>query len=159
MRGVGAGLPDLGWERRAVPDLARVDAAVGEVAAGCVDVGDDRPALGRAGRGRRQPSAERDRGGRARGRELDDAKAVQRGHVVVEPPAQPLVKLLGPVDAGHRDDLHLQMHVDRPGGRVAAGAITACFGGAHACLLERFLQVVARARSGRARRARKTRHG
>jgi len=78
------------------------------------------------------------------GGELDDAKAVQGGHVGVEPPAQPLVKLLGPVDAGHRDDLHLQVHVDRPGGRVATGVITACFGGAHACLLERFLQVVAR---------------
>ena len=77
------------------------------------------------------------------GGELDDAKAVQGGHVGVEPPAQPLVKLLGPVDAGHRDDLHLQVHVDRPGGRVATGVITACFGGAHACLLERFLQVVA----------------
>jgi hypothetical protein len=32
VRGVGAGLPGLGWERRAVPDLARVDAAADQVA-------------------------------------------------------------------------------------------------------------------------------
>jgi len=43
MRGVGAGLPGLGWERRAVPDLARVDAAAGQFVTGRLDVGDDQP--------------------------------------------------------------------------------------------------------------------
>ncbi len=64
---------------------------------------------------------------------LDVAKAGQRGGVVVEPPAQPLVELLGPVDVGHRDDLDLELHVDLPDGRVAARV--RYLGGAHACLL------------------------
>jgi hypothetical protein len=71
---------------------------------GRFDVGDDQPSLGRAGRGRREPCAERDRSTGARGGELDDAKAVKRGEVVVEPPAQALVELLGSVEVGHGDD-------------------------------------------------------
>jgi hypothetical protein len=67
------------------------------------------------------------------GGELNDAKAVHRGDVVVEPPAQVLVELLGSVDVGHGDDLDLEVHVDLPGGRVAAGVVY--FGGAHGCLL------------------------
>jgi hypothetical protein len=67
------------------------------------------------------------------GGELDDAKAVQRGDVVVEPPAQALVELLGSVDVGHGDDLDLEVHVDLPDGRVAAGVVY--FGGAQGCLL------------------------
>src|SRR6516165_5608044 len=74
--GVGAGLPCLDRVRRAVPDLAGVDAAAGQVVAGRYDVGDDQPPLGRAGSGRRDSLAERDRGGGARGGELDDAKAL-----------------------------------------------------------------------------------
>jgi hypothetical protein len=58
--GVGARLACLGGERRAVPDLAGVDAAVGEVVVGRFDVGDDQPALGRTGRGRRDSGAEVD---------------------------------------------------------------------------------------------------
>ena len=54
------------------------------------------------------------------GSELDDAKAVQRRVVAVEPPAQTLVELLGSVDVGHRDDLDLEVHVDLRGGRGAA---------------------------------------
>src|SRR5262249_42943006 len=92
---VRAGLPCLDRERRAVPDVAGVDAAAGEFVVGRYDVGDGEPPLGRARRGRGESLAERDRGGGARGGELDDAKARQRGIVGVEPPAQALVKLLG----------------------------------------------------------------
>jgi hypothetical protein len=91
------------------------------------------PPFGRARRGRGEPGAERDRDAGARGRELDDAKAVEGGVVGVEPPAQALVELLGPVDVGYRDDLDLQVHVDRPGGRAVARVVY--FGGAHGCLL------------------------
>src|ERR1039457_3352020 len=130
---VGTGLPSFGGKRRAVPDLARVEATAGEFVMGRFDVGDDQPPLGRARRGRRESRAERDRGRGARGGELDDAKAVKRGDVVVEPPAQALVELLGSVDVGHGDDLDLEVHVDLPDGRVAAGVVY--FGGAHGCLL------------------------
>jgi hypothetical protein len=86
---------------------------------GRFDVGDDQPALGRARGGGRESGAEGDRGRGAGWRELDDAKAVQGGRIVVEAPAQALVELLGPVDVGHRDDLDLKFHVDLPGGRMA----------------------------------------
>jgi hypothetical protein len=82
--GVGAGLACLGRERRAVPDLTRVDAAADKVGVGRFDVGDDQPALGRAGCGRGEAGAEGDRGRGAGGRELDDAQALQRGGVIVE---------------------------------------------------------------------------
>src|SRR5215471_8422018 len=121
--GVRAGLPCLDRERRAVPDVAGVDAMAGEFVMGRHDVGDDQPPLGRAWRRRRESQAERDRGGGARGRELDDAKAGQRGVVGVEPPAQALVELLGSVDIGYGDDIDLEVHVD------------------HVCLLERFLKL------------------
>src|SRR5205085_3154268 len=84
------------------------------------DVGDDQPSLGRAGRGGRESLAERDRGTRAWGCELDDAKALQRGGVVVEPPTQALIELLGSVNVRHGDDLDLELHVDPPDARVAA---------------------------------------
>ena len=74
--GVGARLPCLDRERRAVPDIAGVDATAGEFVVGRYDVGDGQPALGRARRGRGESGAERDRGPGARGRELDDAKAL-----------------------------------------------------------------------------------
>ena len=131
--GVDAGLPRLDGERRAVPHVAHVDAAADEFVMGRFDVGDDQPRHGRARRGRRESLAERDRGPRARGRELDDAKAVQRGDVVVEPPTQALVELLGSVDVGHGDDVDLELHVDLPDARVAARGL--CFGGAHVNLL------------------------
>src|SRR5215469_13979030 len=121
--GVGAGLPCLRRERRAVPDLTRVDTTADKFAVGGYDVGDGQPPLGRARRGRRESLAERDRGRGARGRELDDAKAVQRGVVAVEPPTQALVELLGSVDVGYGDDVDLEVHID------------------HVCLLERFLQL------------------
>ena len=33
-------------------------------------------------------------------------------HVVVEPPTQASVELLGSLDVGHRDDVHLQAHIN-----------------------------------------------
>jgi hypothetical protein len=60
-------LPCLDRERRAVPDVAHLDAAVDELVMGRVDVGDDEPAFGRARRGRRESLAERDRGPRTGG--------------------------------------------------------------------------------------------
>ena len=97
------------------------------------DVGHDQARHGRARRGRGEPRAERDRGRGARGRELDAAKAFQRGGVVVQPPTQALVELLGPVDVGHGDDVDLELHVDLPDRGVEARGL--CFGGAHDNLL------------------------
>ena len=85
--------------------------------------------LGRARRGRGESLAERDRGPGARGRELDDAKAVSRGDVVVEPSAQAFVELLGSLDVGHGDDVDLEMYVDLADARVTARVVD--FGGAH----------------------------
>jgi hypothetical protein len=62
-----------------------------------------------------------------------DANAVKRGDVVVEPPAQALVEPLSSVDVGHGDDVDLEVHVDLPDGRAAAGVVY--FGSAHCCLL------------------------
>src|SRR5262249_51865314 len=111
-------LPCLDRERRNVPDVTHVDATADELVTGGVDVGDDQPPLGRAGRARRESLAERDRGTRAWGCELDNAKAFHRGDVVVEPPAQVLIEVLGPVNVGHRDDLNLELHVELPDPRV-----------------------------------------
>src|SRR5262245_64598007 len=74
--GMGARLPRLDRERRAVPDVTHLDATADELVIGGLDVGDDQLPLGRAWRGRRESLAERDRGRRARGCELDDAKAL-----------------------------------------------------------------------------------
>src|SRR6516225_10308595 len=76
--GVRARLPCFDRERRAVPDVTHLDATADELVIGGLDVGDDQLPLGRARRGRRESLAERDRGPRARGCELDDAKALHR---------------------------------------------------------------------------------
>src|SRR6516165_9370722 len=112
--GVGARLPRLDRERRAVPDVTHLDATADELVIGGLDVGDDQLPLGRAWRGRREFLAERDRGPRARGCELDDAKPLHRGDVAVEAPTQALIELLGSVDVGHGDDHDLELHVDPP---------------------------------------------
>ncbi|HEX3961579.1 MAG TPA: hypothetical protein VHZ03_33965 [Trebonia sp.] len=65
--GVDPGLAGLGRERRAVPDLAGVDATADKLFMSGLDVRDDQPPEGRAGRGRGEPRAERDRGRGARG--------------------------------------------------------------------------------------------
>ena len=100
---------------------------------GRFDVGDDQACQRRARRGRGESLAECDRGPGARRRELDDAKAVQRGGVVVQPPTQVFVVLLGSVDVGHGDDVDLELHVGLPDSRVGARGV--CFGGAHIKLL------------------------
>ena len=100
---------------------------------GRLDVGDDQPRHGRARRGRCESGAEVDRGPGAGGRELDNAKPVQRGGVVVQPPTQAFVELLGSVDVGHGNDVDLELHVDRPDARVGARGL--CFGGGHVNLL------------------------
>src|SRR6185312_1084725 len=131
--GVGAGLPRLDWERWAVPDVAHVDPTTDEFVVCRFDVGDDQACLGRAGRGGRESLAESDRGPRAWGCELDDAKAVHRGDVVVEPPTQACIEVLGSVNVGDGDDLDLELHVDPRDARIpACGAF---FSGAHSYLL------------------------
>src|SRR5215472_12698498 len=94
---VRARLPRLDRERRAVPDGAHLDATADELVIGGLDVGDDQFPLGRAWRGRRESLAERDRGPRARGCELDDTKAFHRGDVAVEAPTQALIELRVPI--------------------------------------------------------------
>ena len=81
--GIGARLACLDRERRAMPDVADLDAAADEFVTGRLDVGDDQPALGRAGRSGRESLAESDRGPGAAGCELDDAKSVHRGVVAL----------------------------------------------------------------------------
>src|SRR5262249_62242915 len=52
--GVGAGLPCLDRERRAMPYVTDVDTTVDELVIGRLDVGDDQPPLVRARRRRRE---------------------------------------------------------------------------------------------------------
>ena len=59
-----------------------------------------------------EPQAERDRGRRAWGCELDEAEPVHRRDVIVEPPTQLLVEPLGPVDVSHGDDVVFELHRD-----------------------------------------------
>ena len=67
------------------------------------------------------------------GRELDDAKPIERGDVVVEPPTQAFIELLGPVDVGYGDDLDFEVKVELPHAPVAAFFVY--FRTTHACLL------------------------
>src|SRR6266496_5750195 len=59
---VDTGLARLDGERRAVPDVAHLDATAGEFVMGRGDVGNDEVALARTWRGLRESLAERDRG-------------------------------------------------------------------------------------------------
>ena len=106
-----------------MPDVTYLDAATDELGMGGLDVGDDQAASGRAGSGGREPQAERDRGPGAGGRELHDPEAVHRGDVIIEPPTQVIVELLGPVNVGHGNDLHLELHVDLPDVHLAAWVV------------------------------------
>jgi hypothetical protein len=92
-------------ERRSVPDVAHVDAAAGKTVVSLHDVVDDECGLDPSGSARREPQAERDRSRRARRCQLDEAKPVHRGDVVIEPPTQLLVERLRAVDVIHGDDL------------------------------------------------------
>ncbi len=115
-----------------MPDVAHLDAAADELVVGRVDVGDDQSGFGRAGRGGRESQTERDRCPGAGRRELNDPKPVHRGDVVVQPPPQALVEPLGAIDVGHRNDVHLESHVDLPDVRVVARVY---LGGGHGCYL------------------------
>ena len=90
-----------------MPHVARVNATADEIFMGRDDVGDDECPHGRPRGGRRQSLAERDGTPGARRRELDDANILRRGDVVIEPPAQASVELLGSLDVGHGDDVDL----------------------------------------------------
>ena len=134
IRSVLAGADDLldgpavavgvGEEDEAAPgevlDLAGLDAAVEELGAGGVDVGDDQLETGhRAGLGVREAGAQGDRAGRAGRGELDKAEVVADLVVVVGVEADLLgVEPLGPVHVadGDRDQLELPVH-----GRPLAG--------------------------------------
>jgi hypothetical protein len=94
--------------RRSAPARSAADAYA-------VPAASSRPGtLVRARRGRGVRLAERDRAPGARRRELDDRQAVERGDVVVEPPTQVFIELLGSVDVGHGDEVDLELHVDLP---------------------------------------------
>jgi hypothetical protein len=95
------GLPRLGGKRRAVPHVTHVDATANESVVCRLDIGDGELALGRAGCRRCESLAERDRGPRSWGCELDDAEPVERCDVIVEPLAkQPRAARLIASDAG-----------------------------------------------------------
>src|SRR5215468_9504045 len=80
------------------------DAAGREFLSGFFDVVDDQiEALGGARRGGGDLRAELDRTRRAGWCELDDAEAVIKGEIGVEPPPEAPVKALGAIDVGHRD--------------------------------------------------------
>ncbi len=116
--GVGTRLPRLDRERRAVPDVAHLDAAADKLGMGGLDVGDDQSAFGRARRGRRHPRPNVIDVPEPGGVNWTIREPVHRGDVVVEPPPQALVEPLGPVDVGHGNDVHLEFHVDVPDVRV-----------------------------------------
>jgi hypothetical protein len=93
--------------------LAHVDAAGDELGARRLDVGhDEEDAKRRSRRGRRQPLAEMDRGGRAGRSELDGAEGVADDEVGVESPAELAIEPLGAIDIRNRDDDDLELHVD-----------------------------------------------
>src|SRR4029077_14024863 len=96
------------------PDVADLDAATHEFGVRGLDVGDDQSASGRGGRSRRESQTERKRCPGAGWGKLDDAEPAHRGDVVVEPPTQMVVELLGPTDVGHRNDVDLEVHLDGP---------------------------------------------
>src|SRR3984957_7920126 len=92
--GVGAGEPCLHRERRAVPHVTHVDATALEFVMSRFDVGDIQRGRGGARRGRTDSVAQGDRASRAGGCELDNANALCRGDILVEPPTEALVELL-----------------------------------------------------------------
>src|SRR5208282_236722 len=87
------------------------------------------------GSGRRDVLAELDRAPGARRRELDQAEIFAGGAVEVEPPSDPLVKLLRAVDIRNGDDEDLELHVNSRDARVSCGVVTTDFIGAHGYLL------------------------
>ena len=118
-----------------VEEFADLDAGGDQLAPGGHEVGNDQERLGRTGSGRRNVLAEMDRAAGARRRELDQAKIFAGGAVNVEPPSDPLVKLLRAVDVRNGDDDDLELHVNSRDARVSCCAVTTDFIGAHGYLL------------------------
>src|SRR5271155_2446489 len=121
--------------RAVVEELADLDAGGNQLVPGGHDVGDDQESLGRTGSGRRDVLAELDRAPGARRRELDQAEIFAGGAVEVEPPSDPLVKLLRAVDIRNGDDDDLELHVNSRDARVSCCVVIPNFIGAHAYLL------------------------
>jgi hypothetical protein len=107
-----------------MPHVACANATADDIFMGRDNIGDDKGSESRAGGGRRQPGAKRDRTPGAGRRELDDPNVFRWRHILVESPTQASIELLGSLDVGHGDDIDLQFHID------------------HACLLQlqRFLR-------------------
>ena len=126
------GLVRAGVHAVAVEHFADLDAAIEQLFAGGLDVGDDQvQALGGAGRRRGDVLAEDDRAPGAGRRELDHAEVFTVVVVGVEPPPELRVELLRAVDIRDGDDDDLELHVDWRD----AGVDTADCVGAHSCLL------------------------
>jgi hypothetical protein len=105
--GVRAFNPRLRRERRAMPHVAHLDTTTDQILMSRYDVGYDERTRGGTRSGCGYSLAERDRAPRARRRELDDANAVSWDNVVVAPPTQTPVELLGSLDIGYGDDVDL----------------------------------------------------
>src|SRR5262249_16487696 len=107
---VRTGVPVAG----AVEDLADLDAATEQLAAGGCDVGDDEvQALGGPGCCPSNVLAEDDRTSGPRRRELDHAEVITIVEVGVKPPPElTAVKLLRAINIGDGDDDYLELRVD-----------------------------------------------
>jgi hypothetical protein len=110
VRGIGARKTCLRGEWRAVPHVTRTDATAGDFLMCRSDVGDNQSSYGRTRRRRSNSVAEINRATRARRRELDDANVLCRGDILVKPPTQLLIELLGALDIRHGDDVNLEVH-------------------------------------------------
>ena len=117
---------ELRARRAGVENLADRGAMGDEIRARSLDVGDNQiKPPGGAGRGRRDVGAELDRARRAGRRELDDAETIIEAEVGVEPPAEPAVEGLGPIDVRDRDDDRLELQVEGARARGLAGGFAA----------------------------------
>jgi hypothetical protein len=95
-----------------VEHLTHLNAACGNIFPRCLHVGDDQvEALGRARRSGCDLRAKLNRAPRAGRCELNDAEAVIKGEVGVEPPAEFGVERLRAVNISDRDDDHLELRV------------------------------------------------
>src|SRR5262249_5358578 len=104
---------ELSARRPCMEHLADRNASAGELAAGCIDVGDNQvETLRRAGGGGSHACAELDRTPRTGRRELQNPEAIIETEISVEPPPQPPVELLRAVDIRDGDDDCFELHVN-----------------------------------------------
>src|SRR4029450_2952804 len=106
-----------------VLDLADLDARLGQLGTGGLDVGDDQlQALDRAGGHLDDPLADDDRAGRPGRGQLHDVHVVADPGVVVDgEPGLLAVEALGPFHVGDRDDHHLELPVHAASPRAFPG--------------------------------------